>query len=168
MMGMVTIALQLKPIAETPWLERPEIMIPGSIAALAIIVMLCLWVIKLPTAFRARKGGVLDPIQLEELMPGVHPVIVDLRPRDEFLGKHGHIRSAISVPLSELRTRLEEIRKESKGKPVVLVDETDELSHEIKRVFEANGFTWLYVLKGGLRAWRAGNLPIYKAEQDSR
>lgn len=163
MMGMFTIALLILPVAEQPWLERPEIMIPGSIAALAIMVMLCMWIIKLPSAIRSRKGGVLEPIQLEELMPGVRPVIVDLRPRDEFLGKHGHIRSAISVPLPELMQRIEDIRKESKGKPVVLVDETDELSHQAKPVFEANGFTWLYVLKGGLRAWRAGRLPIYQA-----
>jgi 3-mercaptopyruvate sulfurtransferase SseA len=140
-------------------------MIPGAIATLAVMVVLCMWIIKLPSALRSRKGGVLDPMQLETLMPGVKPIIVDLRPRDEFLGKHGHIRSAISVPLPELMDRIEEIRKESRGKPVVLVDETDELSHKIRPVFEANGFTWLYVLKGGLRAWRAGNLPIYKAEQ---
>lgn len=164
-MGMFTLALWIAPLAETPWLERPEIMVPGSITALAIIVLLCVWVIKLPSAFRGRKGGVLEPIQLEELMPSVRPVIVDLRPREEFLGKHGHIRSAISVPHSELMQRLEEIRKESKGKPVVLVDETDELSHQLKPIFESNGFTWLYVLKGGLRAWRAGNLPVYKAEK---
>lgn len=165
MMGTVTLALLMKPLAETPWLERPEIMIPGVLTALAITVLLCLWAIKLPSAFRARKGGVLDPIQLEILMPGVHPVIVDLRPREDFLGKHGHIRSAISVPIAELKDRLEEIRKESKGKPVVLVDETDELSYQVKPIFEAEGFTWLYVLKGGLRAWRAGKLPIYKAEK---
>lgn len=164
MMGIITLALLLPP-AEIPWLERPEIMIPGSIAVLAILVLLCMWIIKLPTAFRARKGGVLDPVQLEELMPGVRPVVVDLRSREEFLGKHGHIRSAISVPLSELPGRIEEIRKESKGKPVVLVDETDELSYKVRPMFEANGFTWIYVLKGGLRAWRAGRMPVYKAEK---
>lgn len=164
-MGMLTLALWIAPLAETPWLERPEIMIPGSIAVLATVVLLSLWIIKLPSALRGRKGGVLEPIQLEELMPGVRPVIVDLRPREAFLGKHGHIRSAISVPFSELKGRLEDLKKESKGKPVVLVDETDELSHQAKPIFEANGFTWLYVLKGGLRAWRAGKLPIYKAEQ---
>ncbi len=164
MMGMSTLALLIPP-AEIPWLERPEIMIPGSIAALAIIVLLCMWIIKLPSTIRGRKGGMLDPMQLEVLMPGVRPIIVDLRPRDEFMGKHGHIRSAISVPIPELMERIEEIRKESKGKPVVLVDETDELSHKAKPIFEANGFTWLYVLKGGLRAWRAGQLPVYIVEK---
>ena len=165
MMAMFTSALLILPVPEKVWLDQPEIMIPGSIATLAILVLLCMWIIKLPSAIRSRKGGVLEPIQLEVLMPGVSPVIVDLRSRDEFLGKQGHIRSAISVPLSELMERLEEIRKESKGKPVVLVDETDELSHKVRPIFEANGFTWLYVLKGGLRAWRAGRLPTYKAEK---
>lgn len=161
MMGMTAITLLLAP-AEIPLLDRPEILIPGAIALVAIVVLVSMWIFKLPSAFRSRKGGVLDPIQLEELMPGVRPMIVDLRPRADFLGKHGHIRSAISVPLPEVMERLEELRKESKGRPVVLVDETDELSHQAKPVFEANGFTWLYVLKGGLRAWRAGKLPIYK------
>ncbi len=168
MMGTVTFALLVKPPVEIPWLERPELMIPGSIGGLAIVVLLCMWIIKLPSLIRSRKGGVLDPMQLEVLMPGVRPVIIDLRSREDFLGKHGHIRSAISVPQSELMQRLEELRKESRGKPVVLVDETDELSHQIKPIFESNGFTWLYVLKGGLRAWRAGRLPIYKSEPGSR
>lgn len=165
MMGIITIALLIMPDTDKVWLDQPAIMIPGSIAALAIMVLLCMWIIKLPSAIRSRKGGVLDPIQLEVLMPGVRPTIIDLRPREEFLGKHGHIRSAISVPIPEIMERLEHIRKESKGKPVVLVDETDELSHKAKPIFEANGFTWLYVLKGGLRAWRAGNLPTYKVEK---
>ncbi len=161
MMGMTTITLLIAPV-EIPLLDRPEIIIPGTIAVLAIVVVVSMWIFKLPSAFRSRKGGVLDPIQLEELMPGVRPMIVDLRPRVDFLGKHRHIRSALSVPLPGVMERLEELRKESKGRPVVLVDETDELSHQAKPVFEANGFTWLYVLKGGLRAWRAGRLPIYK------
>ena len=165
MMGIITIALLIMPDTDKVWLDQPAIMIPGSIAALAILVLLCMWIIKLPSAIRSRKGGVLDPIQLEVLMPGVRPTIIDLRPREEFLGKHGHIRSAISVPIPEIMERLEHIRKESKGKPVVLVDETDELSHKARPIFEANGFTWLYVLKGGLRAWRAGNLPTYKVEK---
>ncbi len=165
MMGIITIAMLIMPDTDKVWLDQPAIMIPGSIAALAILVLLCMWIIKLPSAIRSRKGGVLDPMQLEVLMPGVQPVIIDLRPREEFLGKHGHIRSAISVPIPEIMERLEHIRKESKGKPVVLVDETDELSHKARPIFEANGFTWLYVLKGGLRAWRAGNLPTYKVEK---
>ena len=165
MMGIITIAMLIMPDTDKVWLDQPAIMIPGSIAALAILVLLCMWIIKLPSAIRSRKGGVLDPIQLEVLMPGVRPTIIDLRPREEFLGKHGHIRSAISVPIPEIMERLEHIRKESKGKPVVLVDETDELSHKARPIFEANGFTWLYVLKGGLRAWRAGNLPTYKVEK---
>ena len=165
MMGIITIAMLIMPDTDKVWLDQPAIMIPGSIAALAIMVLLCMWIIKLPSAIRSRKGGVLDPMQLEVLMPGVQPVIIDLRPREEFLGKHGHIRSAISVPIPEIMERLEHIRKESKGKPVVLVDETDELSHKARPIFEANGFTWLYVLKGGLRAWRAGNLPTYKVEK---
>lgn len=165
MLGTVTLALLMKPVTEVPLLDRPEFLIPGSIAVLAIVVLFCTWIFKLPSALRARKGGVLDPMQLEVLMPGVRPVIVDLRPREEFLGKHGHIRSAISVPLAELGDRMEEIRKESKGRPVVLVDETDQLSHQVRPMFEASGFTWLYVLKGGLRAWRAGQLPVYTAEK---
>ncbi len=164
MSWMVTCVLLLPQPPDKAWLDRPEIYIPGAIAALAILILLCLWIIKLPSALRARKGGVLDPIQLEQLMPGVKPVIVDLRPPDEFFGKHGHIRSSLSIPLPELVNRLSEIEKEAKGKPVVLVDETDELSHRAKPIMEAHGYTWLYVLKGGLRAWRAGNLPVYPAD----
>ncbi len=164
MSWMIASITFLPQVSENTWIDRPEIWIPGTIATLAITVMLCMWIIKLPSALRARKGGVLDPMQLEQLMPGVNPYILDLRPAEEFAGKHGHIRGAVSIPLPELMHRMTEIDKESKGKPIILVDETDEISHKAKPLLEARGFTWIYVLKGGLRAWRAGNFPVYEAK----
>ena len=148
-------------LPEQIWLDHPEIYIPGGIGAVALIALLCKWIFNLPTALRARKGGVLEPIQLEELMPGQSPIIVDLRPQAEFFGKHGHIRNSRSIPFPELLDHVDEIEKEARGKPVVLVDETDELSHKARPMLEAKGITWIYVLQGGFRAWRAQRLPVY-------
>ena len=161
---MVTCTLLLPQFVERAFAEWPEAMIPVGLGLVALLVLLSVWAVKLPSNLRARKGGVLEPLQLEGLMPGQKPVIVDLRSKEDFFGKHGHISTSRSIPFPELRAHLGELEKEAKGTLIVLVDETDELSHKAKPMLEGIGITWIYVLKGGFKAWRAGNFPVYSAK----
>ena len=45
---------------------------------------------------------------------------------------------------------------------MVLVDDTDKFAHQAYDLLVARGFDWIYVLKGGMRAWRAKSRPIAK------
>lgn len=127
----------------------------GALLLLALILKLR----EFPSWYRARGKQVLEPIQLEELLAANPPQIVDLRPREAFVGPKGHIRNAISMPAHELLKRLDELDAKH-GRPVVLVDDTDKLSHQGVPLLAAKGHKWIYVLKGGMRAWRREKLPV--------
>lgn len=106
----------------------------------------------------------LDPEQLEQLMQGKPPVLVDLRSPAEFKGAKGHIRGAMNIPLAELSARLGELETRE-ARPVVLIDERDAGSLKAARLLQAKGFTWFYVLEGGFHAWRLEHMPTYSGVQ---
>ncbi len=134
------------------------------ISALAILGLLATKMRDLPANWRARYKSTLDPEQLEELMFGNPPQIIDLRPREEYRGKRGHIRGAINIPFDEFPKRIEEMDTHHQG-PVVLVDENDVLSHQMMPLLEGHGFRWVYVLKGGFSAWRRAKNPVYYVKE---
>lgn len=120
---------------------------------------------ELPGEHRARKHPdhkVMDPVQVEELVGGMPPMIVDLRSPEEFKGELGHIRAALSIPFPDLERRIEELRGSTGNRPIVLVDRTDELSHQAASLLQKEGFDWVFVLKGGMKAWVASRMPVYR------
>ena len=76
------------------------------------------------------------------------------------MGEDGHIRGALNIPFGEFKERIGELDT-SHPRPIVLVDETDKLSHQVMPLLEARGHRWLYVLKGGYRAWKKAKFPTY-------
>ena len=119
----------------------------------------------LPSDHRARKfpgHKVMEPLQVEELMAGTPPLVVDLRSPEEFKDWPGRIRAAMNIPFPELRRRVEELRGSTGNRPIILVDRTDELSHLAASFLIQDGFDWVYVLKGGMKAWVASKLPVYR------
>lgn len=147
------------PLSLQGWLSRPELYIPLGAGLVLLGVVL---VIRLPDLAAWRRSWhrpVLRPLQLEELMPGTHPIILDLRPPAEFNGPKGHLRGARNVQPGELARRLEELAPDRHAL-VVLVDHSDRLAHRVEPGVTAAGYTWVRVLQGGMRAWRAKDLPV--------
>lgn len=145
------------------WQKNPEMTILGSVALIILLILLFALIFRFPeikSHFRAKRSQVMEPVQVEELMTGNPPCIIDLRTHDVFLGKVGHIRGSLNIPFAELRKRIHEVAK-VQGKPIVLVDDCDELSHLAFPIILESGHTWVYVLKGGLRAWKRAKLPLY-------
>ena len=161
-----------------PLLEAPSLqtLLDGSPTELGILffaasaaILVPLWLVPRlrahPSDRRARwhpEHRPLEPAQLDALMGGAPPFLVDLRPPEAFRGRPGRIRTALNIPFRELEGRLEELRRLSANRAVVLVDRTDRLSHKAAALLLARGFPWVHVLKGGMRAWMALRLPIYK------
>ena len=117
--------------------------------------------IQMPHESRAKLNPTMDPLQVQELMQGTPPIIVDLRPPEEFNGKLGHIRGALNVPFKDLKNRIDEIRGTTGNRPIILVDQNDRLSHACGPIFRYEGFAWFYVMKGGMKAWVKQRLPVY-------
>jgi rhodanese-related sulfurtransferase len=152
--------LLLEPPAEwVQWIQaHPGV--PGLVfTALCLVVLFGVALPRLQSWRRGRHRPVLDPLQLEELLIGPGALILDLRDPATFHA--GHIRGGMNLSLDQLATRFQTPDGSAK-RAIVLVDETDEVSHRALDLLHARGFDWLYVLKGGMRAWRARSRPMAK------
>lgn len=101
----------------------------------------------------------VDPVEREELVQlvesGASPLI-DVRPREEFA--HGHIPRAISIPLDELQSRVEELPRDAvivvlcRGPYCVLADQA-------VSVLQAAGLTARRA-QDGVVEWRLAGLML--------
>lgn len=139
------------------WLkDNPRL--PGLLLAIACLLILLPLVLPRLASWRRAKGRpVLEPLQVEELLLGPGALVVDLRDPAAF--REGHIRGCLHVPFPELGHRFSAPDPKAR-RAMVLVDETDALAHQAYDLLTRRGFDWLYVLKGGMRAWRRANRPV--------
>ncbi|NWJ40368.1 MAG: rhodanese-like domain-containing protein [Geothrix sp.] len=147
----------LAPTTLEGWLNaHPHL--PGIL--LAALCLLILFLVVLPRIASRRRGKgrpVLDPVQVEELVTGSGALVVDLRSAEDF--RTGHIRGCLHVPFAEFPQRFTAPDPKAR-RALVLVDETDELAHQAFDLLTQRGFTWLYVMRGGMKAWRRTNRPL--------
>ncbi len=108
---------------------------------------------------RARSGGqAVGPTEAVQLM-NQGAVLVDVRSQAEF--DSGHILDARHVPQDEVAKAAETLKR-FKEKVVVVCCESGMRSGAAARVLQAQGFTKVVNLRGGLQAWRTENLPLVK------
>lgn len=153
------IAAVLAPATLEGWMKEYPYL-PGII--LAVVCLLILVVVVLPRVAswgRGRGRPILDPVQVSELVSGSGALVVDLRSAEAF--RSGHIRGCMHVPYKDLATRFAAPDPKAR-RSLILVDETDELSHQAFDLLASRGFSGLYVMKGGMKAWRRSNRPIAK------
>jgi len=134
--------------------------LPGILFALLCLAILFLVVLpRLGSWRRGRHHPVMDPVQVSQLVSGSGALVVDLRRAEAF--RAGHIRGSLNVPYQDLATRFTKPDPKA-NRSLILVDDTDELSHQALDLLTARGFSWVYVLKGGMKAWRRADFPIAK------
>ena len=78
--------------------------------------------------------------------------ILDVRGGDEFIGPLGHIPGALNIPLSDIPTRLSEIKARI-GSPVIVVCRTDKRSAKAATLLTEAHLRDLRVLRGGMEQW---------------
>lgn len=106
----------------------------------------------------------LEPVTREELRrrlrKGEGLVVLDVRPRDEFAA--GHVPQAISIPISNLRRRLQEL---SPNREVVAYCRGPycAFADTAIRILREKGFR-ARRLEDGLPEWRAAGLPVAAGE----
>lgn len=154
--------MHLKPLAEA--LKGREYMLGIALAGIAILVLILILLGRLPHWMRAKRHPTLTPFQLEEMLQGPHPLVVDLRDAEAFR-KEGHIRGVLHIPFPQLEGRVKEIFADARHpmpRAIVLVDEHDPQAHLAADLLKARGADWLYVLMDGFHGWRKGRFPIVK------
>jgi len=151
------IAAVLAPATLEGWMKEYPFL-PGALFALVCLVILLLVALPRIASWRRGRGRpVMDPVQVSDLASGSGALVVDLRSPEAF--RAGHIRGSLNVPFKDLGARFA-IPDPKARRSLILVDETDELSHLAFDQLAARGFSWVYVLQGGLKAWRRANFPI--------
>ena len=112
-----------------------------------------------PGALGTGASRSIAPAQLPQLQSRNNAVIVDVNEKDRF--KTGHISQSINLPFSKLEDSIGKLKKHQK-KPIVLTCDTGTNSKKAVSILKKNEFTDLYVLSGGLAAWKKENLPLEK------
>ena len=94
-----------------------------------------------------------------QLINRQNAVLVDVREAKEYAA--GHLPNAVHVPLSELGGRGSEFAKLT-SRPVIAYCERGQRSRAAGSVLAKLGFTDIYQLTGGFRAWKDAGLPVEK------
>jgi rhodanese-related sulfurtransferase len=132
--------------------------LPGLLfACLCVLLLLMVLAPRLASWKRGRFRPVLDTEQVQTMTANGDLLVVDLREPDTF--RTGHIRGSLNVPFQDLPTRFQKPDPKS-ARGMVLVDDTDELSHRALGLLQERGYRGVYVLKGGLRAWKSAKRPL--------
>lgn len=84
-------------------------------------------------------------------------LVLDVREDKEFSA--GHLVNATHIPVTTVAKRISEIEK-YKDKQVLVYCRTDQRANMAARQLIKQGFNDVSVLKGGVNAWTAANLPI--------
>ncbi len=85
--------------------------------------------------------------------------VLDVRTLREY--DTGHIASAVNVPLKKLGSRLDKVDAE-KSQEIYVVAGTPESTVEAVKLLEAEGFTKITEVAGGMPAWSAKRYPVEK------
>lgn len=105
---------------------------------------------------KARASGpTLSTLQATQLINTRNPQVVDLRSVDEFA--KGSLPNARNIPVDKVVERVADLKKD---KPVLLVCATGSSAGRTAALLRGKGFSDVYVLGGGLAAWREAGLPV--------
>lgn len=100
----------------------------------------------------------IDPRELDQLLRDTPATrVLDVRTPGEF--ESAHIPGAYNVPLDSLAEHAREIASVTEA-PVVVVCQSGQRAGRADQALRALGMANLYVLDGGLNAWRAAGLGV--------
>ncbi|MGM0565080.1 MAG: rhodanese-like domain-containing protein [Pseudomonadota bacterium] len=108
---------------------------------------------------KATGAKALSPLLATAIINDDESIVLDVRPSGEF--KTGHISGAVNISYSELSDRLDEIDNNVE-RPVLICCKGGMHSPDAARLLKQKGFQHLYVLSGGITAWKADNMPLEK------
>ena len=84
---------------------------------------------------------------------------IDLRPQEQYAA--GHLSGARRMDGEQI-LKGSELLKKHKQKPLIVYCDRGSLAAAAVRQLRAQGFAQVVSLRGGLSAWRAGQLPVEK------
>jgi len=108
-----------------------------------------------PIVRNRSSGPALSTLQVTQLINSRNATIVDVRSAEEFA--KGSLPNARNLPAPTVADRLRELKKD---KPVIVVCANGQAAGKVAAQLRSNGFNDVFILGGGLAAWREAGLPI--------
>jgi len=104
----------------------------------------------------------LSPRQVKNLIDQKADVlIIDVRTTQEFNGELGHINGAVLHPVQEIDQWAGEY-KEDKNREIIMVCRIGNRSGSATKYFSEKGFTNVFNMTGGMKAWNKDGFPVAK------
>jgi rhodanese-related sulfurtransferase len=130
-----------------------------------------LWAIRLRSAwhdrllsrllrlFRARGTGWIATAELQRRLASQNaPMVIDVRPLEEFSASPGHLPGAVNMPLANFASQVAELNIQ-RG-PIALVCKTDRRSARAAETLHAAGLRDVVVLWGSTDGWHQQGLAL--------
>jgi rhodanese-related sulfurtransferase len=106
--------------------------------------------------FRGRAAGPsLSTLQVTQMINQKSAQVIDVRDASEFA--KGSLPGAKNVPAAVAAERAGDLKKD---KPVIVIDAAGAQAGRVASQLRAAGFADVFVLAGGLAAWRQAGLPV--------
>lgn len=86
-------------------------------------------------------------------------ILLDVREKRELTDRLGHLKGIIHIPIGSLRGRINEL-EQYRTKTIVVICRTGARSKTGAQILSNSGFDNVYVLTGGMVAWRSEGLPV--------
>ena len=102
----------------------------------------------------------IGTLNVTHLINHQNAVLLDVRETNEFTG--GKLPNALHIPLSQLKDRVGELAKMT-SRPVVVYCALGRRARAAGAVLANAGFANIYMLSGGLKAWKDAGLPLETA-----
>ena len=122
---------------------------------LLAIILVCICVLSAPYVMKRRFGTQVDNTQATQLINHKGAQIVDLRDPKEF--KKEALANSINIPADRIHYELDKL---DKTKPILLVDEDGKRARMASPLLRGVGCKQVYILQGGLNAWRRSGTPF--------
>ena len=104
-----------------------------------------------------RVGRPLTPTQATRLQNDEDGVVIDVRARKDY--DAGHVHGALTIPEREISQAVHQLEK-YRQRPVILYDEGGFDAERAAKKLRNNGFERLFVIDGGMPAWRKAEMPV--------
>ncbi len=99
----------------------------------------------------------VDVHRAAELAQSKKVVILDVRTPAEF--NQGHLKGARLIPVQDLEDRLDELAH-LKDRPILVYCRSGRRSVLASKILSRDGFTRIFNMKGGVRAWLKASQPL--------
>lgn len=123
---------------------------------LAFVILLAI-VIRMEKSTHVRGVHLWTSSQITFLINQENALIVDLREDDEY--RKGHLTGAIHIPRVQLPHSLNKLGSD-KQRPIILITNNNQLGIQSGVLLRKQQFEKVGILKGGVHAWLAANLPL--------